>query len=238
MHIAICNDQIADRKHLERLLGKDMMREHLKDGMFVDSYGSMESVLHKPMIYDVFFIDLCETPGITNESFAKELRAVGVQAPIYLCASSLEDCVPEPSDSIFHLQKPFRMEDLYICMEIAAAYKANKPALIELREETQTLYIPEEELLYIEEKKSFIHVYLKDGRVLDCCNSCANLWAELKQLNNFCYPENKLIINLSHIESVHFGGVTMCDGKKHKISPFFMPHIKEWFHKNKEELTC
>ena len=52
------------------------------------------------------------------ESVAKELRELGVQAPIYLCAPSLENCVPEPSDSIFHLQKPYRLEDLYICMEI------------------------------------------------------------------------------------------------------------------------
>lgn len=235
MHIAICNDQIADRKHLERLFGKDMMKEHLKDGMFVDSYGSTDTLLHKAMIYDVFFIDLCETPGLSNESVAKQLREVGVQAPIYLCASSLEDCVPEPSDSIFHLQKPFRMEDLYFCMEIAAAYKASKPALIELREETQTLYIPEEELLYIEGNKSFIHAHLKDGQVLNCCNSCANLWSELKELNNFCYPASRLIINLSHVESTHFGSVMMSDGKRLKISPFFMPHIKKWFLKKEEE---
>ena len=56
MHVAVCDDNIADRKQTERLLGRESdRRAKLTEGLFVDSYGNEQSLLTKPMQYDVFF---------------------------------------------------------------------------------------------------------------------------------------------------------------------------------------
>ena len=59
MHIAICDDNIADRKQTERLLSRESDRRAKSDSvLYVDSFGKQESVLAAPMIYDMFFIDM------------------------------------------------------------------------------------------------------------------------------------------------------------------------------------
>ena len=53
MHLAICDDHMADRKQMERLLGRESDRRLNTTGvLYVDSFGSKESILTTPMIYD------------------------------------------------------------------------------------------------------------------------------------------------------------------------------------------
>ena len=57
MHIAICDDNIADRKHLERLLQRESDRRKDTAGiLYIDSYGNVDALTKSPMIYDLFFI--------------------------------------------------------------------------------------------------------------------------------------------------------------------------------------
>ena len=87
MHIAICDDNVADRKQLERLLKREADTRTLKsEGFYVDSYGHLKALLRSPMLYDAFFIDMChgETTGM---DVVDALIKVGVNAPIILCSS-------------------------------------------------------------------------------------------------------------------------------------------------------
>ena len=53
MHLAICDDHMADRKQMERLLGRESDRRLNTTGvLYVDSFGSKESILVTPMIYE------------------------------------------------------------------------------------------------------------------------------------------------------------------------------------------
>ena len=57
MHIAICDDHIADRKQMERLLSRESDRRIKTTGnLYIDSFGSVSALLHAPMIYNLFFI--------------------------------------------------------------------------------------------------------------------------------------------------------------------------------------
>ena len=83
MHIAICDDNIADRKQTERLLGRESDRRAKTDSvLYIDSFGKQESVLVAPMIYDMFFIDMVNDTPTTASSIVKALLATGVTAPI------------------------------------------------------------------------------------------------------------------------------------------------------------
>ena len=63
MHIAICDDNIADRKQSERLLSRESdKRIHTTGNLYVDSYGNVEALLKSPQRYDLFFIDMTDLP--------------------------------------------------------------------------------------------------------------------------------------------------------------------------------
>ena len=88
MHIAICDDNIADRKQTERLLGRESDRRAKTDNvLYIDSFGKQESVLVSPMIYDMFFIDMVNTLPSTAADIVKALLNVGVTVPIVMLCS-------------------------------------------------------------------------------------------------------------------------------------------------------
>ena len=64
MHIAVCDDNIADRKQMERLLGRASDRRlHTTGVLYIDSYGNVEAALRPPMLYDAFFLAIANSPG-------------------------------------------------------------------------------------------------------------------------------------------------------------------------------
>ena len=83
MHIAVCDDNVADRKQLERLLKRESDKRAASTGIiYTDSFGNSTSLLSNPMQYDAFYIDMCLTEGITGTEVANALIAQGVNAPI------------------------------------------------------------------------------------------------------------------------------------------------------------
>ncbi len=56
IYLAICDNNIADRKQLERLLEreKDRRLRENNDVLYIDSFGSEEALLATPVKYDIF----------------------------------------------------------------------------------------------------------------------------------------------------------------------------------------
>ena len=90
MHIAICDDNIADRKQLERLLKRESDKRAAVSGiLYTDSFGNAEALLANPMQYDAFYIDVCQTEGVSGSDIVSALTAKGVNAPIVMCCSHI-----------------------------------------------------------------------------------------------------------------------------------------------------
>lgn len=89
MHIAICDDNMADRKQLEQLLERASDRRIHTTGVFhIDSYGNMDAVMDSSMLYDAFFIDITDGP-VNGFQLVRKLIDAGVAAPIILCISTI-----------------------------------------------------------------------------------------------------------------------------------------------------
>ena len=74
MHVAICDDNGADRKQLERLLTRESEKRHTDEGtIYADSYGNATNLLANPLQYDAIFIDICHTPGVTVKEIVDTL---------------------------------------------------------------------------------------------------------------------------------------------------------------------
>ncbi len=108
MHIAICDDNVADRKHLERLLSRESdKRAGTPNILDVDSYGEKMHFLANPLKYNLIFMDMSTEPGIV-EFIIEHLNAMGYHAPLVLYSDKIDYTqIPNLPDYVVHAQKPY-----------------------------------------------------------------------------------------------------------------------------------
>lgn len=214
MHVAVCDDNIADRKQTERLLGRESdRRAKITEGLFVDSYGNEQALLTKPMQYDIFYIDMCQTGADHGLQIAQKLVAAGVHAPIYMCCSNVNYREQDFPENVSFLDKPLRAEDFIASLDYAEKIKAEAVSRIELRDEKETFYVTEDMILYAVEKGNRMIVTLTDGRVVKLVTNISNLFDQWKSFHSFLAPNGKTLVNARYIEKVGFLQIQMTDGQ-------------------------
>ncbi|MBQ8246290.1 MAG: LytTR family transcriptional regulator DNA-binding domain-containing protein [Lachnospiraceae bacterium] len=219
MHIAICDDNIADRKHLERLLARESDRRKNTTGiLYIDSYGNVDALTKSPMIYDLFFIDMTQLPPYGMET-AILLREIGVVAPIVLCTSSIryEDYAKPPIE-LFYIDKPFKPEELTTIIDKVEAKKKKAAPTIEVRDDLNTYYIYEEDFIYAYPDGYRTKIVLKNGRVIMQLGTLQELIPVLQPFDSFLLLGKKYVVNYNHIEKVERNYVLLSDHSKVPLS--------------------
>ena len=231
MHIALCDDNLADRHQMERLLGRESDRQDDTSEMFiVDSYGNPEVMLSHPKAYDLFFIDICQTEGSDGVKVALELIEKGANAPIVMCCSDInyKDDKSLPDNTLF-IDKPIKVAELHDIIEQAKVIKAGMPDKVELRKLMDTVYADVSDVIYAREKKGDTLVMLSSGEELI---SIGPVWLFRRSLGDrhpeFVFANPHVIINVNHIKSWGpLGKATMSDGKSFMVAKVSREHIKE-----------
>lgn len=236
MHIALCDDNVADRKQFERLTKRESDRRAARDGiLYVDSFGNAEALLHNPMQYDVFYVDVCKTPGITGADVAAALVEKGVNAPIVMCCSDINYREQSFPENVIFLDKPIKAEELSASIDHALKIMEQAVPLIELRVDKETYYVTEPDILYAEENGRMLDIFLKDGRTIELLDNAQNLFSQLEVYPVFFSPSMKVVLNGRYIEKLSFGRAVMTDGRRFRISPGCMPYARklyEDFHRS------
>lgn len=215
IYIAICDDNIADRKQTERLLEreKDKRLKENNDVLYIDSFGSDEALLHTTSRYDIFIIDLTNST-VNGMDLAVTLRSKGIIAPIILSSSLLDyssfDNIP---DNITCINKPINKNTISQIVDIALDYADKKIPLIKVNTNEETFYIKHTELIKAVEKAKFITTLtLADGRNVEIGES-------FESFIRICQPYNcfircgKWLVNLMHIKSSDKNGFCLSDGE-------------------------
>ncbi|MGN0377896.1 MAG: LytR/AlgR family response regulator transcription factor [Suilimivivens sp.] len=231
MHIAICDDNIADRKQLERLLKRESDKRAGTTGLFyTDSFGNSELLSKNHMQYDLFFIDMVteEPDGLT---FALELIQSGVHAPIVLCSSKINypdkaSSLPSCPDNLLYMEKPIKTAELSRVLDRAAALQAQRTPTIELRSETDTHYVTEDDIIYAVTMGRYIHVFLKDGTEIPILTDMFNFYDEIATFSHMVLLNEHSLFNIVHMEKFSPFKVTLKNGVKLKSSPFSSKYIK------------
>ena len=242
MHIAICDDNIADRKQLERLLDRESDRRKNTSGVFFcDSYGNSEHLSRNPMPYELFFLDMTneEPDGL---SFAIELRRLGVTAPIALCSSSINyrealnklPAQEKPADLLF-IDKPIKVADLTAIIDEALHLGLNRASTIELRSDRTTIYAYEDDIAYVTSKNACLTVHLTDGRDVTMLDTVSNFYSMIKSYKHLVLVSERTIINAAHVEKINGLKVTMDDGKRLSCPLYSRPFLS-YARKNLAEL--
>ena len=193
MHIAVCDDNVADRKQLERLLKRESDKRAASTGIiYTDSFGNSTSLLSNPMQYDAFYIDMCLTEGITGTEVANALIAQGVNAPIVLCCSKINYREQTYPENVIFLDKPIKVAELGQSIDHALDIMSKAVPLIELREDEDTVYVTEPDILYAEEEGRNVIVTLKDGRTVKVATTAINLFSQIENHPTFFAPSHRL----------------------------------------------
>lgn len=199
LYVAICDDNVADRKQFERLLARENdIRQGTSGVIYIDSFGSRDALMRTPVKYDLFLIDIAaEQPG--GMEIAKELRMMGITAPIVLCSSTVDyTAFGSPAANITCLAKPVSKGQLSHLVDVAIELRKTKTPLIEIRGEKDTYFISHLDLVCAVQKEHLIELSLKDGRFIYMLGTKDELWLLLMPYHCFVSCK-KTIVNLHHV---------------------------------------
>ena len=236
MHIAICDDNIADRKQTERLMKRESDKiKGRGDTLYCESFGNAGSLLFTPMQYDLFIIDIRNTPGSDSFEVAKKLTDKGVGSPICIIYPR-EDGLPEipeyikenTRDRILFLAKPLRQDELSGMLLHVEEIRANAISKIELRGEFDTLYVSGSDILYAERDGLHAAVKLSSGATFVTSSDVSTLFDEIKEEHlSFVMPSINYMLNIDHITALHFHTAVMSDKKSFKIGGPILKYVKK-----------
>lgn len=230
MHIAICDDNTADRKQLERLLKRESDKRAATTGIiYADSFGNAPMLLANPMQYDAFYIDMCKTEGVTGMDVVRELTEKGVNAPIVMCSSDINYREQNFPDNVIFLDKPIKADELSASIDHAHSIMEKAEPLIELREDKETYYVTESDIMYAVESGLHVIVSLTDGRKISIVSTAMNFFSQIESHPTFVAPSMKVVLNGRYIEKIGFHKAIMTDGTKFSIHRDCMKYTKYVF---------
>ena len=239
MHIAVFDDNIADRKQLERLLGRqsDRYQKEGKEHFYIDSYGNIEALMRFPQMYDIIFIDMVE-PESEDSHFkngmdvAKLLFEAGGIQNVVMCSSKYDYEIMAKEagmyDKMLYIKKDIRVKDLEDILAVCESRIGHSAPRVELRGEKETVYAEEDDIICAQKQGLYsVMVKLTNGRSIDVITDIYNLYEECQIFTSVCPISEKAIINVNHIKEEKIFSVIMDNGEKIGIAPGFKGNIKE-----------
>lgn len=220
MHLAVCDDHVADRKQMERLLGRESDRRISTSGvLYVDSYGSERSILSTPMIYDAIFMDMTEE-GADAVRIANELRKAGTKIPIIFCCGKVDyrQSTQLPENILF-MEKPIQVAALTDMIEQLLVIVNSRIRKLEFRNMTETFYLEEEELIYARPQDDMhMILHLSNGKQQIAETSFKNFCASLSGCASYIALANNNVVNMSYIQEISLFKLTLTDGTRIRLT--------------------
>ncbi len=239
MHLAICDDNIADRKQTERLLGRQSDRIFKETGerIYIDSFGNVESFLHNPQMYHGLFVDMVGSP-INGFEVMKKLLEAGVYRPIIMCTSSIDYklLIQEASidaPNIYYLDKPIKVAEITAMVDMIKELTVEGEPTIELRSRDNTVYAKGDEILFVKKVKNELWVYLTEGRIVPIIADIVNFYDECGMFNQMCPINDNCFINVNHVKKTSFMKAEMDNGTTLPVTFTYRNAIK----KTKESIS-
>ena len=220
LYIAVCDDNAADRKQIERLLDRENTLQKSKGNpLYFDSFGSKDSLMKTPNRYNLFLITASEDSEFDGIAVANEIKQVGIDALIVMMCSPgrSED---HTGSGFITKDKPITASDISELVGLAEACTHNKTPLIEIRCNDTTVFAkPEEFICAIAAKKGFgLEIYLTGGRKFAATDTLDqfSLWMGSFEEIVRC---GKCYVNRNHVRSLSTFHLTLSDGIRLPVNP-------------------
>lgn len=235
MYIAIADSSVGDRKQMERLLGRESDKRISTTGVFyIETFGSSEALLNSPTVYDAYFLDVTDK-GNNSYDIATAIRRKGILSPIVYCISSIDyhNCGEMLENSVF-INKPIKVAELSLVLDqILKQKKDNLIPTIEFRDNNESYYIEERDIIYMSGEDYSITIMLTNGTVKTANGFIDNIWKDIVNFDTFIPINNKTIINGRYVKDVAGMSVIMSDGVRLKMNFIHRREIVEKIQKCK-----
>jgi DNA-binding LytR/AlgR family response regulator len=230
MHVAICDDNVADRKHIERLLSRESdKRAGTPNILYIDSYGDKDKFLVNPLKYNIIFMDMCSKSGIVEEIIGK-LEEMGYNAPLVLYSSKIDYTnIPNLPPYVVHEKKPYIPEPLPKLLELGDLNVTGIIETVQLHVDGDIRDIPKDDIMYAEtgDKGNGIKITFHSGKSLLSSDSLWELCHKLEPYDEFVMVNKKAVVNFKQVTSVMLTSVLMQDYKQFSYSPFKYSEYKK-----------
>ena len=236
MHLAVCDDNIADRKQTERLLGRQSDRIFKETGerIYIDSYGNVEAFMQRPQMYHGLFIDMTDE-SCNGFEVLKKLLAVGIVRPIIMCSSSIDykklsDEAGINADNIYYLDKPLKVSELTAMIDTIKERTGVAIPTIELRGQKETIYARGDDIICVtrtQGSKSELMIYLTEGREISIIEDIVNFYDQCNDFPQLCPVNDYGIVNVNHIKKTSFGKVILDNDLTMKVSFTYRNSIEQ-----------
>lgn len=204
MHIALADSSVGDRKQMERLLERESDKRINTTGVFyIETFGSKEALLGSPTVYDAYFLDVTDKDS-NSYDIAKKIREKGVLSPIVFCISTIDyhNCGELLANSVF-INKPIRVADLSLVLDqILKQKQDNMIPTIEFRDQSESFYLEERDIMYMQGEAYTVRIFLKNGTIKVANGFIENVWSELTNFKSFVPINSKTIVNARYINDV------------------------------------
>lgn len=230
MHVAICDDNVADRKHLERLLSRESdKRAGTPNILYIESFGNKYQFLRNPLKYNIVFMDMTSTPTLTLE-IIEELTRIGFKAPIVLFSSVVDyKLIENLPDNIIHCNKPYTKEPLEDLLKLGDKHVEGHIEAITVHYNGNPIRIPKDEILYCNKShgSNYFEITLTTGEVRIVDEQALDLQLLVERYYEFVRITKKVIINVKFITMLTPLSVMMQDHKIYRYSPLRYRGLKE-----------
>lgn len=219
MHIAICDDNVADRKHLERLLSRESdKRAGTPNILYVDSYGEKTHFLANPLKYNLIFMDMTSEPG-TVEYILEHLNAMGYNAPLILYSSKIDyTTIPNLPEYVVHAKKPYIPDPLPEFLALGDANVTGHVATIKVHRKSIDRNVPKNPIMYIVDEDNHCQIHMTDGETFDVDENISELAKILEPFKEFERVNKNSIANFKYVSAVMPAAIVMQDYTQIKIS--------------------
>lgn len=204
MHIAICDDDVAHRKHFERLMQRESNARTVVDSpLYIDSFGSKEALFFAPMQYNMFFLSIAGDEYNVYD-LIKQLRDIHVLAPIVIV--KLKDKTYEDDatyENLYSISDPLNPSELHEMIVISHNFSQNAQHLYEIHGVHETRYMPEDMILYADVRQNGkYNLHLKDHSCIECDMPLEDFFHMTEADPAFAYTGKNVIINLRYLEKI------------------------------------
>ena len=234
MHIAICDDNVADRHQTERLLGRQAQaRKTDDDGIYIDSYGNVEAIMPFPQLYNIFFIDMT-CSSCDGLELACRLQKAGAQGYFVLTSSQIDyetaaRAKKLPCSHFRFLKKPILVAELTAVLDELMPLSVVKEERVELRglHQDDVLYAAPAEVIWAQSDKHNTTVTLTGNRTMVVAGEAYRLYLSFEDNPYFAPINDHTFINLLYMADVTLFSVSLKTGEKFRVSPYFTSALKQ-----------
>lgn len=201
MRIAICDDLKADRATLRAALN-DIPALPAGEETEVREYVSGEALLMEAeegdTVFDLIFLDIY-MDGMTGMDTAKELRRLGVSAPLIFLTTSPDFALESYEvNAAGYLLKPIQQEKLSALLSRLLTSVDRPRVCIQSGRRRRYLFL--DDILFAESDNHSLAIHMIGGEVLPCSEKLNDLAARLD--GRFLRCHQSYLVNMVHVADV------------------------------------